>query len=101
MRYANPNTEGSLVSFKDRYDNFINGEYRAPSHGKYFENVSQVTGKVFCEIARSTKEDVEAAVEAGNTAQDAWGKTTVAERANRLKKSDERIAETEERLEDR
>src|SRR5690625_2687369 len=98
MRYANPNTEGSLVSFKDRYDNFINGEYRAPSHGKYFENVSPVTGKVFCEIARSTKEDVEAAVEAGNTAQDAWGKTSVAERANILNKIADRIEENLEML---
>ena len=98
MRYANPNTEGSLVSFKDRYDNFINGEYRAPANGKYFENVSPVTGKVFCEIARSTKEDVEAAVEAGNTAQDAWGKTSVAERANILNKIADRIEENLEML---
>src|SRR5699024_9531931 len=83
---------------KDRYDNFINGEYRAPSHGKYFENVSPVTGNVFCEIARSTKEDVEAAVEAGNTAQDAWGKTSVAERANSLNKIADRIEENLEML---
>src|SRR5690625_826199 len=98
MRYANPNTEGSLVNFKDRYDNFINGEYRAPANGKYFENVSPVTGKVFCEIARSTKEDVEAAVEAGNAAQDAWGKTSVAERANILNKIADRIEENLEML---
>lgn len=39
MRYRNPNTEGSLVTFKDRYDNFIGGEYRPPANGKYFENV--------------------------------------------------------------
>ena len=55
MRYANPNTEGSIVTFKERYDNFIGGEYRPPMNGKYFENVSPVTGKVFCEIARSKR----------------------------------------------
>ncbi|MEC5422885.1 aldehyde dehydrogenase family protein [Virgibacillus sp. C22-A2] len=98
MRYANPNTEGSLVTFKERYDNFIGGEYRPPANGKYFENVSPVTGKVFCEIARSTKEDVEAAVQAANDAKDAWGKTSVTERAKILNKIADRIEENLEML---
>ncbi|MBT2216073.1 aldehyde dehydrogenase family protein [Virgibacillus dakarensis] len=98
MRYANPNTEGAKVSFKERYDNFIGGEYRPPASGKYFENVSPVTGKVFCEIARSNKEDVEAAVEAAHVAKDAWGKTSVAERANILNKIADRIEENMEML---
>ncbi|GAA0589893.1 aldehyde dehydrogenase family protein [Virgibacillus siamensis] len=98
MRYANPNTEGSKVSFQERYDNFIGGEYRPPANGKYFENVSPVTGKVFCELARSTKEDVEAAVEAGHAAKEAWGKTSVAERANILNKIADRMEENLETL---
>ncbi|MGY0692133.1 acetaldehyde dehydrogenase ExaC [Virgibacillus sp. FSP13] len=98
MRYANPNTEDAKVHFKERYDNFIGGEYRAPASGKYFENVSPVTGKVFCEIARSNKEDVEAAVEAAYAAKDAWGKTSVAERANILNKIADRIEENMEML---
>ena len=98
MRYENPNTEGSLVHFKPRYDNFIGGEYRPPVSGKYFENVSPVTGKVFCEIARSNKEDVEAAVEAADKAKDAWGKTSVTERANILNKIADRIEENLEML---
>ncbi|MTW87640.1 aldehyde dehydrogenase family protein [Virgibacillus dakarensis] len=98
MRYANPNTEGAKVSFKERYDNFIGGEYRPPASGKYFENVSPVTGKVFCEIARSNKEDVEAAVRAAHVAKDAWGKTSVAERANILNKIADRIEENMEML---
>lgn len=98
MRYENPNTEGSLVNFKDRYDNFINGEYRAPANGKYFENVTPVTGKVFCEMARSTKEDVEAAVDAAYAAKDAWGKTSVAQRANILNKIADRIEDNLEML---
>ncbi|WP_106496614.1 acetaldehyde dehydrogenase ExaC [Lentibacillus sp. Marseille-P4043] len=98
MRYANPNTEGAKVHFKERYDNFIGGEYKAPASGKYFENVSPVTGKVFCEIARSNKEDVEAAVEAAYAAKDAWGKTSVAERANILNKIADRIEENMEML---
>lgn len=98
MKYANPNTEGAKVNFAKRYDNYIGGEYRPPANGKYFENVSPVTGKVFCEIARSTKEDVEAAVDAGYAAKDAWGSTAVAERANILNKIADRMEENLETL---
>ncbi|MCJ0932607.1 aldehyde dehydrogenase [Virgibacillus halodenitrificans] len=98
MRYTNPNTEGSLVNFKERYDNFIGGEYREPTNGKYFENISPVTGKVFCEVARSTKDDVEAAIDAAYEAKDAWANTSVAERANILNKIADRMEENLERL---
>ncbi|RYG71690.1 aldehyde dehydrogenase family protein [Lentibacillus lipolyticus] len=98
MRYANPNTEGAVVHFAKRYDNYIGGEYRPPANGKYFDNVSPVTGKVFCEIARSTKEDVEAAVDAGHAAWEAWSKTSTAERANILNKIADRIEDNLEML---
>ncbi|MGM8213696.1 acetaldehyde dehydrogenase ExaC [Virgibacillus sp. W0430] len=98
MRYANPNTEGAVVNFKERYDNYIGGEYRPPANGKYFENVSPVTGKVFCEIARSTKEDVDAALDAAHAAKEEWGKTSVTERANILNKIADRIEENLEML---
>ncbi|MEI3607485.1 aldehyde dehydrogenase [Pseudogracilibacillus sp. SE30717A] len=98
MKYANPNTEGSVVNFKDRYDNFIGGEYVPPTNGKYFENSSPVTGKVFCEIARSTKEDVELALDAAHKGKDAWGNTPVAKRANILNKIADRISENREML---
>lgn len=98
MQYANPNTDGAKVTFKERYDNFIGGEYRPPANGKYFENVSPVTGKFFCEMARSTKEDVEAAVDAGYAAADKWGQTSVAERANILNKIADRMEENLEML---
>lgn len=98
MRYESPNTKGSLVQFKDRYDNFINGEFKAPVNGEYFDNVSPVTGKVFCQIARSSKEDVELAVDAADAAKDAWGKTSVAERSKILNKIADRIEENLEML---
>lgn len=98
MKYANPNTEGALVQFKERYDNFIGGEYRPPANGQYFKNVSPVTGGVFCEIARSTKEDVEAALDAAHAGKDAWGATSVAERANILNKIADRMEENLEML---
>ena len=34
MIYANPNTEGSLVNFKEQYQNFIGGEWVAPVKGQ-------------------------------------------------------------------
>src|SRR5699024_2421776 len=84
MRYANPNTDGAVVSFKEKYDNYIGGKYVPPTNGQYFDNVTPVTGEVFCQIARSTKEDVELALDAAYEAKDAWGKTSPTERANIL-----------------
>ncbi len=98
MRYKNPNTEGAVITFKERYDNFIGGEYRPPVKGMYFENVSPVTGEAFCEIARSTKEDVQLAVDAANLAKEAWGKTSVAERANILNEIANRMEKNLEKL---
>ena len=73
MVYAFPNTEGSKVSFKDKYENYINGEWTPPVKGQYFENVTPVTGKVFTQVARSTSEDIELALDAAHAAKDAWG----------------------------
>ena len=39
--------------FEKRYDNFIGGKWAEPRSGRYFENISPVTGQVLCEIARS------------------------------------------------
>ena len=70
--------------FKSRYDNFIGGEFRAPNAGRYFENVSPLTGKAIGEIARSDASDVNAALDAAHAARQAWGQTAVAERAQIL-----------------
>jgi len=42
-------------SFKERYDNYIGGKFVAPIQGKYFDNISPVDGKVFTQVAHSTK----------------------------------------------
>lgn len=72
--------------FKEKYDNFIGGKWAAPAEGKYFDNVSPVTGKVFCQAARSTEKDIELALDAAHAAREAWGKTSYTERANMLNK---------------
>ncbi|MGK2874096.1 MAG: aldehyde dehydrogenase [Nocardioides sp.] len=89
--YAQPGAEGSIVTFKSRYENWIGGQWVAPVKGQYFENVSPVNGKAFCEVARSTADDIEVALDAAHAAAPAWGKTAPAERANILNKIADRI----------
>ena len=86
MLHAYPNTENSPVQFREKYDNFINGEWVAPADGEYFDNTSPIDGKVICQVARSKEADIEKALDAAHAAKDAWGKTSVAERANLLLK---------------
>jgi aldehyde dehydrogenase len=96
--YARPGTDGSLMSFEARYDNFINGEWVAPTAGKYFENRTPVTGEVFCEVARSDESDIDKALDAAHAAAPAWGKTSAAERAVILNKIADRIEENLESI---
>ncbi|MFD3746453.1 aldehyde dehydrogenase [Nocardia sp. NPDC058633] len=91
MIYAKPGTEGSIVSYAPRYDNFIDGKWVPPVEGRYFENTSPVDGQPFCEIARSSAADVELALDAAHRAAPAWGETSPAERANILNKVADRI----------
>ncbi|MGA2014206.1 MAG: aldehyde dehydrogenase family protein [Solirubrobacteraceae bacterium] len=79
-----PGQPGSVVSVKDRYDNFIGGRWVAPTRGAYRENVTPSTGEPFCEVASSTDEDVELALDAAHAAKDAWGRRSPTERANVL-----------------
>src|SRR6201998_1791613 len=89
--YARPGTEGSLMSFQARYDNYIGGQWVAPAQGRYFENPSPVTGQAFCEVARSTEADIDVALDAAHAAAPAWGKTPPSERAVILNKIADRI----------
>lgn len=72
--------------FKESYDNFIGGKTVAPAKGEYFENISPIDGKVFTKVARSTKEDVELALNAAHKAFPTWSKTSATERSNLLLK---------------
>ncbi|ARI75887.1 acetaldehyde dehydrogenase ExaC [Halobacillus mangrovi] len=98
MVYAFPNTEGSIVQYKERYDNFIGGKWTPPVKGEYFENVTPVTGQPFCQVARSTEEDIELAIDAAHKAKDAWGKTSAAERSLILNRIADRMEENSEKL---
>ena len=84
--------------FAKRYENYIGGEWRAPKAGKYFDNISPITGQPVCEIARSDASDIEAALDAAHAAKDAWGRTSRAERAQILNKIADRIEANLEKL---
>ncbi|AGB21511.1 NAD-dependent aldehyde dehydrogenase [Mycobacterium sp. JS623] len=96
--YARPGTERSVMSFKSRYENYIGGQWVAPTAGRYFENASPVNGLPFCEIPRSDEADIEKALDAAHAAAPAWGKTTAAERAVILNKIADRIQENLESI---
>ncbi|WP_020561089.1 aldehyde dehydrogenase [Thiofilum flexile] len=98
MLYTNPNTDGAVIHFKARYDNFIGGEWVAPVKGQYFDNISPVTGKPFCQVARSTAEDIELALDAAHAAAERWGATSTTERANILNKIADRLEQNLEKL---
>lgn len=66
--------------FKEKYGNFINGQFQEPRSGQYFDNLSPVNGQVLCQVARSNADDIELALDAAHAAKDAWGKTSQAER---------------------
>ncbi len=86
-----PGKYGFPIQFKSRYANFIGGKWVAPVKGEYFENTTPVTGKVLCEIPRSTADDVELALDAAHAAKGAWGRASAAERAAVLNKIADRM----------
>ncbi|NBD10517.1 aldehyde dehydrogenase [Corallococcus silvisoli] len=96
--YEAPGQKGSKVEYKSRYGNYIGGEFVPPVKGQYFENISPVTGRPFCEIPRSTAEDIEKALDAAHKAKDAWGRTAAGERANILLKIADRMEQNLEML---
>jgi aldehyde dehydrogenase len=98
MIYAQPGQPGSLITFKKRYENFIGGKWVPPVDGEYFENISPVTGQVYCEVPRSKAADIELALDAAHAAKDAWGRTSPAERARILNKIADRMEENLEML---
>ena len=67
--------------------NFINGEYRASSSGKSFDNVNPCTGALNGSVHEATCDDVDAAVQAARQAlKGPWGKMSDAERGEILHK---------------
>jgi aldehyde dehydrogenase len=93
VQYPAPGSAESSIRVDDRYDNYIGGKWVAPVNGRYFANVSPVTGQPFCEVARSDAADIELALDAAHAAREAWGRTSATERSNILLKLADRLEE--------
>ena len=81
----------TTVPIRGRYDNWIGGKYVAPLKGQYFSNPTPITGKPLCDVARSTSEDVELALDAAHAAAVQWNVTSAAERALILNRVADRL----------
>lgn len=78
------NEVSQQIRIRPRYDNFIGGQWVAPAKGQYFTNLTPVTGKPLCDVARSTAEDIELALDAAHKAREGWARTSPAARAQAL-----------------
>ena len=74
----------SRPTYKAQYENFIGGQWVAPTSGEYFDNISPVDGKLLTRIPRSNEADVEAAILAADKAFQSFKHTSVVERSNLL-----------------
>ncbi|GBU13413.1 aldehyde dehydrogenase B [Enterobacterales bacterium] len=93
-----PEEYGFPLKLQKRYDNFIGGEWVAPVKGEYYSNLTPITGEALCEVASSSKEDVELALDAAHAAKAAWAKHSVQERANLLNRVADRMEQNLELL---
>ena len=96
--YDAPGASGSPVVLRERYDNFIGGEWVPPTTGEYRGNVTPSTGEVFCEVAHSGAQDIELALDAAHAAKEEWGQRSPAERAAVLNDVADAIDENAEML---
>jgi aldehyde dehydrogenase len=96
--YDAPGASGSPVVLRERYDNFIGGEWIPPTTGEYRGNVTPSTGEVFCEVAHSGAQDIELALDAAHAAKEEWGQRSPAERAAVLNDVADAIDENAEML---
>ena len=83
---------------KSKYENFIGGSWVAPLKGQYFTDRSPINGEPICEIARSSAEDIEKALDAAHAVKNLWGRTSPADRAGVLLKIADKMEENLELL---
>ena len=89
--HLTPENTGFPLKLKKRYDNFIGGSWVAPVQGEYYTNLTPITGQTLCEVASSSFQDIELALDAAHDAKGAWGKMSVQARANLLNRVADRM----------
>ena len=93
-----PGEYGYPLTLKARYENFIGGDWVPPADGEYYQNLTPVTGQPLCEIASSSKRDIDLALDAAHKAKDKWAHTSVQDRAAILLKIADRMEQNLELL---
>ena len=96
--HVTPENTGFPLKLKKRYDNFIGGTWVPPVQGEYFTNLTPITGQALCEVASSSAQDIELALDAAHDAKDAWGKMSVQARATLLNRVADRMEQNIELL---
>ena len=69
---------------QQRFGHFINGEWKAPAAGTYFETTDPSTGEKLATVAQGSAEDVDRAVKGARAALPAWQALTPHARARYL-----------------
>lgn len=83
--YAPAPEQSDYVKIKPRYPLFIDGKFRAPHSGKYFDSINPATEEKLAEIAEADAHDVNLAVNAARRAHDkVWGRLPGRERGKYL-----------------
>ncbi|MGI8955613.1 MAG: aldehyde dehydrogenase family protein [Chthoniobacterales bacterium] len=83
--YAPAPERSDYIQIKPRYSLFIDGKFRAPHSGKYFDSINPATEGKLAEIAEADAHDVDLAVKAARRAhRKVWSKVPGRERGKYL-----------------
>lgn len=93
-----PAPEKTKVEIAPRYHLFINGEFAPPKSKKYFNTINPANENELAEISEAGPADVNAAVQAAQTALPKWKRLKPTERAKYLFRVARRIQERSREL---
>jgi aldehyde dehydrogenase (NAD+) len=79
--YAPAPEASDHISLKKQYELFINGEFVAPTSGKYFDTINPASEATIARVAEANEADVDKAAQAARKAYDRhWSKLSAKER---------------------
>jgi aldehyde dehydrogenase (NAD+) len=83
--YAPAPESREIVTIRDQYGLFVDGDFAAPLSGEYFTTVNPASEEPLARVAEAGKEDVDRAVASARRAyEQTWGRMPGAERAKYL-----------------
>jgi aldehyde dehydrogenase (NAD+) len=85
LEYAPAPESRAIVTIKDAYGHFINGDFTNPAASPQFATINPATGEQLATVAQGSDADVDAAVAAARKAYEkVWSKISGSERAKYL-----------------